>query len=133
MQPGLVDVPLLSDSLGSIGVVEGQDLLPFRVKRFYFIHGVPAGAVRGSHAHRLLHQLVVAVSGSVNVELDDGTTVERFALTSPGIGLRIPPGYWRTLTDFTPGSVVAVLASHEYDESDYIRDYDDFVSWSRRA
>lgn len=133
MQPGLVDVPVLSDALGSIGVVEGAVLLPFDVKRFYFIHSVPAGAARGSHAHRYLHQLVLAVSGSVNVELDDGVTVQSFALTSPAVGLHIPPGYWRTLTDFAPNSVVAVLASHEYDETDYIRDYDEFLSWSRRA
>jgi len=133
MQPGLVDIPLLSDPLGSIGVVEGDDLIPFEVKRFYFIRDVPAGATRGSHAHRNLEQLIVAVSGSVDVELDDGVTAKTYALSGPHLALQVPPGYWRTLRDFTPGSVVAVLASREYDETDYIRDYDEFLSWTRRG
>jgi dTDP-4-dehydrorhamnose 3,5-epimerase-like enzyme len=133
MHAGLVTIPILANPLGSIGVVEGAALLPFEVRRFYFIHNVPPGATRGSHAHRELHQLVVAVSGSVVVELDDGTDREAFALTDPSLGLHIPPGYWRTLRDFAPQSVVAVLASHEYDESDYIRDYDTFVEWRRGA
>ena len=133
MQPGLVDVPLLVDPLGSIGVVEGSALLPFDVKRFYFIRDVPSGATRGSHAHRLLHQLVIAVNGSVNVELDDGGEIEQFALTGPQIGLHVPPGHWRTLRDFAPDTVVAVLASREYEESDYIRNYKEFLAWSRRA
>lgn len=133
MQPGLVDIPLLSDLLGTIGVVEGSSLLPFEVKRFYFIRDVPAGATRGSHAHKNLHQLVIALNGSVNVELDDGESNQQFALIGAGVGLHIPPGYWRTLRDFTPDSIVAVLASTEYSESDYIRNYDDFLVWCRRA
>lgn len=133
MQLGLVSIPLLFDSLGTIGVVEGPELLPFAVKRFYFIRDVPSGATRGSHAHRELNQLVVALSGAVTVELDDGEQKQEFDLAGPGIGLHIPPGYWRTLRDFVPGSVVAVLASTEYVESDYIRDYDEFRIWSRRG
>lgn len=133
MHASLVSVPILANPLGSIGVVEGPVLLPFEVRRFYFIHKVPPGATRGSHAHRQLHQLVVAVSGSVEVELDDGMERQEFSLIGPHVGLHIPPGYWRTLRDFAPQSVVAVLASHEYDESDYIRDYDAFVEWRRRA
>ena len=133
MHAGLVVVPILVNPLGSIGVVEGAELLPFEVRRFYFIHNVPPGATRGSHAHRELHQLVVAVSGSVEVELDDGGERQSFSLDGPRVGLHIPPGYWRTLRDFAPNSVVAVLASHEYDESDYIRDYDTFVEWRRSA
>lgn len=133
MQPGLVDIPLLFDSLGAIGVVEGPALLPFPVKRFYFIRDVPPGASRGSHAHRNLHQLIVAVNGSVQVDLDDGDRIQRFDLAGPQVGLHVPPGYWRTLSDFAPDSVIAVLASHEYAESDYIRDYDQFVAWVRRG
>lgn len=132
MHAGLVEIPLLVDALGSIGVIEGESLLPFKVKRFYFIRDVPTAAVRGSHAHKKLNQLMVAVNGSVTVELDDGETVQKFELTDPGIGLQVPPGYWRTLHDFAPETVVTVLASRKYAESDYIRDYDDFLMWSKR-
>jgi hypothetical protein len=133
MQPALVGVPVLADPLGSIGVVEGENLLPFRVRRFYFIRDVPAGATRGSHAHRNLEQLIIAVSGSVSVELDNGAATALFNLTGPNLALHVPPGYWRTLREFAPGTVIAVLASHEYDESDYIRDYDKFLAWSGRG
>ena len=132
MQAGLISIPLLHDSLGSIGVVEGRDLLPFAVKRFYFIRDVPLGATRGSHAHKSLHQLVIAVSGSVTVELDDATTTQSFELSGPDGGLHVPPGYWRTLSDFAPDSVVAVLASSEYSEHDYIREYESFLVWKNR-
>lgn len=133
MQPGLVDIPLLVDPLGSIGVVEGSVLLPFDVKRFYFIRGVPTGAIRGSHAHKQLHQLLIAVNGSFSVELDDGEKTQQFTLDGPQVGLQVPPGYWRTLRDFAPNSVVAVLASREFEESDYIRNYDEFLAWNGRA
>jgi dTDP-4-dehydrorhamnose 3,5-epimerase-like enzyme len=133
MQAALVEVPLMVDPLGSIGVVEGPQLLPFDVKRFYFIHGVPPNATRGSHAHRQLHQLIIAVSGSVTVTLDDGASAQQFFLGGPQMGLHVPPGFWRTLEDFAPNTVVAVLASREYDESDYIRNYQDFVAWRRDA
>lgn len=125
-------VPRVVDHLGAIGIIEGSKLLPFPVKRFYFIHSVPPGATRGSHAHLALEQVLIAVSGSVRVRLDDGRASVEFSLSTPDVALYIPPGYWRTLTDFAPVSVIAVLASHEYDESDYIRDYDAFLDWSRR-
>jgi uncharacterized RmlC-like cupin family protein len=131
LQAGLVDIALLRDPLGTIGVVEGASVLPFEVKRFYFIRDVPAGAKRGSHAHKALNQIVIAVNGSVVVELDDGSSIQEYALSGPGIGLYVPPGYWRTLREFAPDTVVAVLASSEYVESDYIRDYEQFREWSR--
>jgi len=133
MEPALVNVPLLSDPLGSIGVVEGSDLLPFEVRRFYFIRDVPARATRGSHAHRELHQFIMAISGSVTVDLDNGTSTRQYELDGPHVGLLIPPGYWRTLHHFAKNTVVAVLASLEYAESDYIRDYQSFLTWSSRA
>jgi dTDP-4-dehydrorhamnose 3,5-epimerase-like enzyme len=131
MQPGLVEIPVLVDPLGSIGVVEGSLLLPFEVRRFYFIRDVPSGATRGSHAHRLLHQLLIAVSGSVTVELDDGNEKREYVLDAPTSGLHVPPGYWRTLYEFAPSTVVAVLASREYEESDYIRVYEEFLAWGQ--
>lgn len=131
MRAGLVNVPRLVDNLGAIGVVEGETLLPFVVRRFYFVHDVVPGATRGSHAHRRLEQLLLAVSGSLTVRLDDGRTgAEEFHLDGPTVGLHVPAGYWRTLTDFAPGTVLAVLASEEYDEADYFRDYSEFRKWS---
>ena len=130
LNPTLVDLPVLEDPYGSIGVIEGPLALPFEVKRFYFITGVPEGATRGSHAHKNLVQLIVALSGSVAIDLDDASEVERFTLDRPSLGLLVPPGYWRTLRDFGPGTVLGVLASLEYDESDYIRSYRVFREWT---
>jgi dTDP-4-dehydrorhamnose 3,5-epimerase-like enzyme len=127
--PGLVSVPAIRDSLGVLGVVEKGSPFPFPIKRVYFLYDVPADAVRGSHAHKGLHQLIVAVAGSFTVELDDGADKLRFELTSPDQGVRVPPGYWRTLSDFSPGAAALVFASEEYDPSDYIRDYDEFIAW----
>ncbi|HEX4402423.1 MAG TPA: FdtA/QdtA family cupin domain-containing protein [Galbitalea sp.] len=129
--PGLVSVPAVRDSLGALGVVEKDSPFPFPIKRVYFLYAVPADAVRGSHAHKDLHQLIIAVAGSFTVELDDGTEKHRYELRSPDTGVRVPPGYWRTLSDFSPGAAALVFASEEYDPSDYIRDYDEFVAWRR--
>jgi dTDP-4-dehydrorhamnose 3,5-epimerase-like enzyme len=129
--PGIVDVPALRDELGALGVVEKDSPFPFPMKRVYFLYDVPADAVRGSHAHKKLNQLIVAVAGSFRVQLDDGTTTTEFELSSPDHGLTVPPGYWRTLSHFTPGSVALVFASEEYQPEDYIRDYDDFLDWAR--
>jgi hypothetical protein len=128
--PGLVDVPALRDELGALGVVEKDSPFPFPIKRVYFLYDVPALATRGSHAHRELHQLIVAVAGSFAVELDSGTEKTTFNLQSPDKGLAVPPGYWRTLSHFSAGSAALVFASEEYDPDDYIRDYDEFVKWA---
>lgn len=130
--PAIIDVPALRDDLGALGVVEKESPFPFAIKRVYFLYDVPADAVRGSHAHKDLHQLIVAVAGSLRVQLDNGTTKTEFELTSPDRGLTVPPGYWRTLSHFAPGSVAVVFASEEYDPADYIRDYDEFVRWVNR-
>jgi hypothetical protein len=130
LTPRLIDVPEVRDELGALGVVEKDSPFPFPIKRVYFLYDVPSNAVRGSHAHKDLHQLIVAVSGSFQVDLDDGVTKTRFMLNSPNKGLTIPPGYWRTLRDFSAGSAALVFASAEYNPADYIRDYDDFVKWA---
>lgn len=129
--PTAVDIPSIDGELGSIGVIEGKALLPFAVNRMYFIHNVPKGVERGSHAHRSLRQLIVCVSGSLNLSLTDGDNKYDFILTHPKEGVLVPPGYWRTLTNFSEGAVCVVLASDEYDESDYIRDYSEFLEWRR--
>jgi hypothetical protein len=128
--PALVQVPTIVDHLGALSVVERDDPFPFLIRRVYYIHGVAPGAVRGSHAHKALCQLIVAVAGCFNVTLDDGEDVTDWQLDTPTKGLVVPPGYWRTLSSFTPGAAALVFASAEYDEADYIRDYGEFVAWA---
>lgn len=116
-----------SDRKGNISVVENSDTVPFDVKRAYYLYDVPGGESRGGHAHRDLHQLIVAASGSFTVTLDDGEVKRTFLLNRPYQGLLVVPGIWRTLDDFSSGAVCMVLASEGYSEDDYIRDYDEFI------
>jgi dTDP-4-dehydrorhamnose 3,5-epimerase-like enzyme len=130
-QPTLISIPTFSNPLGSLGVVEGDGEFPFQIKRVYFLHNVPEGAVRGSHAHKNLSQLIIALSGRISVTLDDGYMAKVFELESAEQALTVPPGYWRTLTNFSQGATALVLASEEFTPSDYIRDYDEFVEWAK--
>lgn len=116
-----------SDRKGDISVVENGKTLPFDVKRVYYLYDVPGGESRGGHAHKELSQLIVAASGSFTVTLDDGKVKRTFMLNRPYQGLYVVPGIWRDLDDFSSGAVCMVLASHEYDPQDYIRDYDEFL------
>ena len=106
---------------GNITVVENSRTIPFNVRRAYYLYDVPGGESRGGHAHRALRQLIVAASGSFDVTLDDGAVKRTFTLNRPYQGLLVVPGIWRELNNFSSGSVCLVLASHEYDETDYIR------------
>lgn len=117
---------------GNISVVENGKTIPFEVRRTYYLYDVPGGESRGGHAHRALRQLIVAASGSFTVTLDDGNVKRTFVLNRPYQGLLVIPGIWRTLDDFSSGSVCLVLASELYEESDYIRDYDEFLSYKQR-
>lgn len=112
---------------GNITVIENGITIPFDVKRVYYLYDVPGGESRGGHAHKELEQLIVAASGSFNVTLDDGKVKRTFTLNRPYQGLLVVPGIWRELDDFSSGSVCLVLASHLYEESDYIRNYPDFL------
>ncbi|WP_274956839.1 sugar 3,4-ketoisomerase [Millionella massiliensis] len=112
---------------GNITVVENSRTIPFNVRRAYYLYDVPGGESRGGHAHRALRQLIVAASGSFDVTLDDGAVKRTFTLNRPYQGLLVVPGIWRELNNFSSGSVCLVLASHEYDETDYIRSYNDFL------
>lgn len=114
---------------GNISVVENDKTVPFAVKRAYYLYDVPGGESRGGHAHKELFQLIIAASGSFNVTLDDGEVKRTFTLNRPYQGLLVVPGIWRTLDDFSSGSVCLVLASMEYNEADYIREYDKFISY----
>lgn len=124
--------PHHSDRKGDICVVENGDTMPFDVCRVYYIYDVPSGVERGGHAHKSLFQLIVAVSGCFTVTLDDGYVKRSFVLNRPYQGLLVVPGIWRTLEGFSSGSVCMVLASNKYDESDYIRCYDDFLSYKKK-
>ena len=116
-----------SDRKGNITVIENGVTVPFDVKRTYYLYDVPGGESRGGHAHKDLHQLIVAASGSFTVTLDDGSVKRTFLLNRPYQGLFVVPGIWRTLDDFSSGAVCMVLASEGYDEADYIRDYNEFL------
>ena len=116
-----------SDRKGNITVIENGVTVPFDVKRTYYLYDVPGGESRGGHAHKDLHQLIVAASGSFTVTLDDGSVKRTFLLNRPYQGLLVVPGIWRTLDDFSSGAVCMVLASEGYDEADYIRDYNEFL------
>lgn len=112
---------------GNITVVENGTTVPFDIKRTYYLYDVPGGESRGGHAHRELRQLIIAASGSFTVTLDDGNVKRTFLLNRPYQALLVVPGIWRELDDFSSGSVCLVLASHLYDEADYIRDYGEFL------
>ena len=118
-----------SQRKGNISVVENQITVPFSIKRIYYLYDVPGGETRGGHAHKNLYQLIIAASGSFTVTLDDGNVKRTFMLNRPYQGLLVKPGIWRTLDDFSSGSVCLVLASEVYDESDYIRTYDEFLKY----
>ena len=114
---------------GNISVVENSIDVPFNVRRCYYLYDVPGGESRGAHAHKKLSQLIVAVSGSFSVTLTDGKVKRTFLLNRPYQGLYVVPGIWRTLDDFSSGSVCLVLASETYQEEDYIRNYEEFLAW----
>jgi hypothetical protein len=117
---------------GNISVVENNLTIPFEIKRTYYLYDIPGGESRGGHAHRELQQLIIAASGSFSVTIDDGNVKRTFLLNRPYQGLLIVPGIWRTLDDFSSGSVCLVLASHKYDETDYMRSYDEFVRYKKQ-
>lgn len=116
---------------GNISVIENSETIPFDVKRVYYLYDVPGGESRGGHAHKELQQLIVAVSGSFNITLDDGTVKRTFHLNHPYQGLLVVPAIWRELDDFSSGSVCLVLASHLFETEDYIRDYDEFIKYKK--
>lgn len=121
-----------SDRKGNLTVVENGTMFPFCTKRVYYLYDVPGGASRGAHAHKTLEQLIVAVSGSFKVSLDDGTNKKTFFLNRPYQGLYVRPGLWRDLEDFSSGAVCMVLASEVYQPKDYIRDYNAFLEFRSR-
>lgn len=124
----LVELPSIVDTRGSIGVVESRKHIPFQIERVYYLFDVPHNALRGAHAHKRLQQLIICMSGSFQIDLDDGVKKETFFMSAPSVGLYVNSMVWRDLKNFSSGSVCCVLASAHYDESDYYRTYHDFVS-----
>lgn len=123
----IIDLPKISDPRGNLTFVEGLVHVPFEIERVYYLYDVPGGAERGGHAHKALHQLIIAMSGSFDVVLDDGRKKRRIHLSRSYIGLYVCPMIWRELDNFSSGSVCMVLASSRYDESDYYRSYSEFI------
>jgi len=123
----IIDLPKIHDNRGNLTFIEGSEHIPFDIKRVYYLYDVPGGAERGGHAHKMLQQLIIAVSGSFDVILDDGSSKQRFHLNRSYYGLYVCPMMWRELDNFSSGSVCMVLASNKYDEDDYYREYDQFL------
>lgn len=128
----LFDLPKITNPLGNLTFIEGGRHVPFEIKRIYYLYDVPGGSERGGHAHRELHQFIIAMSGSFDVVLDDGYQKKRYHMNRSYYGLYICPMIWREIHNFSSGSVCLALASAPYDESDYIRDYGAFVLAVRR-
>lgn len=124
----IIDLPRIQDPRGNLTFVESGKHIPFELQRVYYLYDVPGGAERGGHAHKELQQLIIAISGSFDVILDDGCATKRFHLNRSYYGLYVCPMVWRELDNFSSGSVCMVLASIYYDESDYYRDYDEFLA-----
>ena len=124
----IIELPKVSDPRGNLTFIEGGRHIPFNIRRVYYTYDVPGGADRGGHAHKELHQLIIAMSGSFDVTLDDGRNKNKYHLNRSYQGLYVCPMMWRDMDNFSSGSVCMVLASNIYEESDYYRNYNDFIS-----
>jgi WxcM-like protein len=129
----LIDLPIIQNPQGHLTFIEEERHVPFSIARVYYLYDVPGGAVRGGHAHRQLEQLIVAIGGSFDIVVDDGSERRRIHLDQPGVGLYLPRLIWRELENFSAGSFCVVLASAHYDEADYYRDYDEWAAVVRGA
>ncbi|WP_445714993.1 sugar 3,4-ketoisomerase [Flavobacterium sp.] len=126
MKINILTIPKIEDPRGNLSVIE-KDVVPFEIKRVYYLYDVPAGAERGGHSHKKQQEFLIALSGSFDVILNDGKVQKTITLNKPFEGLLIPNGIWRELKNFSSGAVCLVVASDVFDEADYIRDFDDFI------
>lgn len=127
-EPRIIAIPRIYDPRGNLSFIEnGDGNIPFKIERVYWIYDVPAGEERGAHSHHVGQELLIALAGSFNVNLFDGKDWHSYTLNRPFQGLFVPPGYWRTLDNFSSGSVCMVLTSTPYDEADYVREFDEFM------
>ena len=130
MNVQVIEIPKIKEPRGNLSIIE-KDIIPFEMKRVYYLYDVPSGSERGGHAHKNLKQFLIALSGSFNVILNDGKEEKVITLNKPNEGLLINPGIWRELNNFSSGSVCLVIASAVYDETDYIRDFEEFKLYSK--
>ncbi|MDH5570772.1 MAG: FdtA/QdtA family cupin domain-containing protein [Gammaproteobacteria bacterium] len=128
----IIELPRINDPRGNLTFVEGGHHIPFDIRRVYYLYDVPEGANRGGHAHKALHQLIIPISGSFDIHLDDGHSKKTVHMNHSYNGLYICPMIWREIDSFTSGAVCMVLASEHYDELDYYRDYGQFMSDAQR-
>ena len=128
----IISIPKIVDDKGrgKLSVIE-KSIVPFEIKRVYYLYDVPSDAFRGGHAHKDLYQFMIPLSGSFEVSIDDGFNSKKIMLNKPDQGLLIPSGIWREMDNFSAGSVCLVLASEVYDESDYFRDYNSFQDYKK--
>ena len=122
----LLKIPVVEDTRGNLAYIQ-NDILPFEFKRIYYLFDVPSNAFRGGHSHIDQHEILIALSGSFEVTVNDGKNKQSFLLNKPNVGLHIPTGIWRELENFSSGAVCLVLASDVFQEEDYIRDFDQFL------
>jgi dTDP-4-dehydrorhamnose 3,5-epimerase-like enzyme len=127
----IIDLPKILDQRGNLSFIEQENHVPFIIKRTYWIYDVPGGQNRGGHAFKQQKELVIALSGSFDVLVDDGISKDVFSLNRSYYGLYIPPGYWREMQNFSTNSLALVLSSTNFDEKDYIRDYQSFLNFRK--
>jgi hypothetical protein len=127
IEPILISLPKIDDPRGNLSFIEEEQHIPFRIERVYWIYDVPGGQVRGGHAFRKQQELIVALSGSFDVVIDDGKQKQRFHLNRSYFGLYLPPGYWRQMEEFSTNSLAMVISSTPFSEEDYIRDYEEYL------
>jgi WxcM-like, C-terminal len=125
----IIDLGKIHNRAGNITIIEGNKLIPFPIRRVYYLYDVPGGAERGGHAHKKLYQFIVAASGSFDVKLNDGFDNKIFTLNHPNNGLQVVPGIWREIINFSSGSICLVLASELFDEAHYIRDFHHYITY----
>ena len=123
----LIELPCIKNRSGNITALENNVEIPFNINRIFYLYDIPGGESRGAHSHKECHQFLIATSGSFEVQLDDGKVKKTVMLNQPFRGLHIPPGIWASEVNFSSGAICLVMASHTYDESDYIREYDLFL------
>ena len=125
----IIEMPRIENEAGNITPIQGSENLPFDVKRVFYLYDIPGGEARGAHAHKECHQFLIAAGGAFEVALDDGKNRRTVMLNRPYFGLHIPPGVWAAEQGFSSGSICLVLASHKYDEADYIRNYEEYLKY----
>ena len=127
----LIELPSIKNRTGNITVIDNNIEIPFNIKRIFYLYDIPGGESRGAHAHKECHQFLIATSGSFEVQLDDGKVKKKVMLNQPYRALHIPPGIWASEVNFSSGAICLVLASHTFDETDYIRNYNKFLGYRK--